>query len=138
MRALALALWAALWPGLAAAGAWPRAPGEVYVATGQEAGEDGWTSLYAEYGGPWGLTYGLDVGGHVASGLNAYRQGLAASPEVDGRVMAFVRVPIAPDALAARLPAWVASALVKVTEDAAMDGTNRENPSFMSVASVWA
>lgn len=108
MRVLLLIL--ALWPGLAAAGAWPRAAGEVYVSTSQEAGPDGWTGLYVEYGGPRNLTFGLDVGGHLASGLNAYRQGLTASPEVDGRAIAFVRVPLAPEALSARFPGWVAAA----------------------------
>lgn len=106
-----------LWPGLAVAGAWPRAAGEVYLSTGQEIGPDGWSGLYAEVGGPRNLTFGLDVGGHVASGLNAYRLGLTASPEVDGRVIAFVRVPVAPEALKARLPAWVAAVEVGLGAD---------------------
>lgn len=107
MRALLLVLL--LWPGLAAAGAWPRPAGEVYLSTGQEFGPDGWSGLYAEVGGPRALTFGLDAGGHVASGLQAYRTGLTAAPEVDGRLTAFVRIPLRPAVLAERYPSWVAA-----------------------------
>ena len=106
-----------LWPGLAAAGAWPRAPGEVYVSSGQEFGEDGWTGLYAELGGPRSLTFGLDVGGHVAAGLNAYRTGQSALPDVDGRAIAFVRAPLTLAPVRARWPNWVVAVELGVGAD---------------------
>lgn len=75
-RALAasLALVALAFPVTAEAGAWPRAPGEVFLSFGQQASTGAttllgavtdlrsWTSLYAEYGLSERLTVGFDGG----------------------------------------------------------------------------
>ncbi|UWQ18454.1 hypothetical protein [Jannaschia sp. M317] len=85
MRILVLLLLLSL---PAQGGPWPRAQGQAYVFIGHEDGMDGWTSLYAEYGGPRNLTFGLDLGGH---GMRA----LKTLPDpVDGRLRAFVRAPL--------------------------------------------
>lgn len=120
MRAFLLFLL--LWPGFAIAGAWPRTPGEIYVFTGQGIGEDSWSGLYVERGGPGNLTLGLDVGGHMAAGLMAYRRGETTVPEVDGRVMAFLRVPLAIDAVASGFPDWVAAIEFGLGADFDLDG----------------
>lgn len=106
-----------LWPGLAAAGAWPRAAGEIYVTSGQESGPDGWTGLYAELGGPRNLTFGLDIGGHMAAGLNAYRQGFSALPDIDGRAVVFVRFPLTVAPIGDRFPAWLVAAEIGAGAD---------------------
>ncbi len=108
MRALVILIL--LWPGSALAGAWPRTPGEIYLSTGQELGEEGWTGLYAERGGPGRLTFGLDVGGHMATGLGAFARGEATVPDVDGRAIAFVRVPLSIPAIRERFPNVVVAA----------------------------
>ena len=61
MRALLLLL---LLSAPVHAGPWPRARGEVYVLSQHETGSD-WSALYAEWGGPLGLTFGLDAGGEM-------------------------------------------------------------------------
>ncbi|MGB3553119.1 MAG: hypothetical protein WBA25_00600 [Jannaschia sp.] len=77
----------------ALAGPWPRAQGELYVFTGHEGERDGWSGLYAEYGGPRSLTFGLDTGGHVIGLASLAATGVFDIP-VDGRVRAFVRIPV--------------------------------------------
>lgn len=114
MRALAVLLLLACPAG---AGPWPRAAGEIYVYSGHEGGRDGWSSLYAELGGPLNLTFGLDLGGHVA--------GVAmADPDAvfDGRLRAFVRVPLraADHGGAGWLAPWLLSVEAGLGQD--MDG----------------
>jgi tRNA (cytidine/uridine-2'-O-)-methyltransferase len=92
MRALS-ALILCLVPTLAEAGAWPRAPGETYVALSHEGGENGWTAFYGERGLPRDLTLGVDIGGHVAGGMLALRRGDPGT-EMDGRAFAFLRIPL--------------------------------------------
>lgn len=120
MRVLLLILL--LWPDLAVAGAWPRAPGEYYVSTGQEVGADGWSGVYAERGGPGKLTFGLDAGGHMVGGIMAFQRGETAMPDVDGRAFVFVRMPLAPAALKTRLPEWVFAGEVGLGADFDIDG----------------
>lgn len=117
-----------IWPGFAAAGAWPRAPGEIYVTTGQESGPDGWTGLYAEMGGPRNLTFGIDVGGHMVAGLNAYRQGLSASPDVDGRAIVFVRLPLNLAPVRDRFPDWLVAAEIGFGADFDMEDSLELDP----------
>ncbi|MEM7490712.1 MAG: hypothetical protein AAF390_16470 [Pseudomonadota bacterium] len=93
MRLPLLILLASL-PGAVIAGAWPRTQGETYVLVSHDGGEDGWTGLYLEHGGPRDLTFGLDVGGHVAGGVAALRRGDVADMAADGRAIAFVRLPL--------------------------------------------
>lgn len=71
------------------AGPWPRAKGETYVFIGHYAGVDGWTSLYAEHGGPRDLTFGLDIGGHVIDAAMG-----RSDADADGRLRVFARLPI--------------------------------------------
>jgi hypothetical protein len=89
---LCLLLW--LLPSLAQAGAWTKPRGETAVTWSHEGGEDGWSGLYVEHGGPWGLTFGLDTGGHLAGGAMALYRGDLAGAEADGRVVAFVRAAL--------------------------------------------
>lgn len=69
------------------AGPWPRERGAVYWLFQHEPGHD-WSSLYAEWGGPFGLTFGLDAGGHA----------VALARDEPGAVAArvFVRTPLGP------------------------------------------
>jgi len=85
MRLLLVILWLSGLPGVAIAGPWPRTKGETYVFVGHFAGDEAWTSLYAEYGGPLALTFGLEVGGHLFD---------RAGAKADGRLRSFVRLPI--------------------------------------------
>ena len=84
MRAL-LVLLLALLPALAQAGAWPRARGEVYLQADAELGGRGWSGLYAEWGGPRDLTFGLAVGTEPAALREA---------DANGRGRVFVRAPL--------------------------------------------
>lgn len=54
----------ALAPGIAHAGPWPRAKGDVFFSLSHEVGRDGggWSALYAEYGLTPRWTLGLDIG----------------------------------------------------------------------------
>ena len=91
MRALACLL--CLLPGVAAAGPWPQEKGRVYAQLAHYGAADGWTGLYVEYGGPLGLTFGVDLGGHVTGLPTLLRTG-AADRDVDGRIRSFVRAPV--------------------------------------------
>lgn len=134
MRALVLLML--LFPGSAAAGAWPRTSGEIYVFSGQSFGPDGWTGLYVERGGPGKLTFGLDIGGHMAAGLMAYRQGESLTPDVDGRAMIFVRIPLAYGPLSARFPDWVAAADLGLGADFDLDAELDLEPRYRVGVSV--
>ncbi|MEM7710140.1 MAG: hypothetical protein AAF264_05200 [Pseudomonadota bacterium] len=92
MRCLALLLL--LLPSAAVAGAWPRAQGELYIFVSHDGFEDGWTGVFAEYGGPRNLTFGIDVGGQVVGGVAAFRRGDLEDMDLDGRAIAFVRLPL--------------------------------------------
>lgn len=119
-----LALFLILLPGLAPAGPWMRETGDIYVLASHQGGGDGWTGLYAEYGGPFGLTFGLDAGGHVV-GLPQLLQTGVADRQVDGRVRSFVRVPIplpGADGDDWRAP-WLAAIELSVGRDFEEDGT---------------
>ena len=85
MRALVLAFALPLVPAPVDAGAWPRAQGETYVLLGHEGGGDGWAGLYAERGGPWGLTFGLDAGAEP---------GVMDEADADARLRGFARLPV--------------------------------------------
>ncbi|MBM2575262.1 hypothetical protein JQC91_02995 [Jannaschia sp. Os4] len=76
------------------AGPWPRAEGAVYWLLQHETGTE-WSTLYAEWGGPHRLTFGLDAGGHALA-LADGTPGLA-------RWRSFVRYPLGPDAWTWRL-----------------------------------
>lgn len=84
---LALLLLATAAPDAARAGPWPRERGEIYWLLQQETGTD-WSTLYAEWGGPLGLTFGLDAGGHAAA-IARREPGLA-------RWRSFARYPVGP------------------------------------------
>ncbi|MEM8825183.1 MAG: hypothetical protein AAGF30_16370 [Pseudomonadota bacterium] len=91
MRFLALFLIVLL-PEIACAGAWPRAQGETFVLVSHDF--DDWTSVYVEHGGPRNLTFGLDLGGHVVAGMAALSRNNLEELEIDGRAIAFVRLPL--------------------------------------------
>jgi hypothetical protein len=120
---LPLALILCVLPSLASAGAWPRAEGETYVNLSHEGGEDGWTAIYAERGVRGDRTLGIDIGGHVAGGALALRRG-DLSAEMDGRVMAFLRVPIAPPPGTG--PDWRLAGTLGVGADIEHDSTGQE------------
>ena len=123
MRFLALLL--VLFAHAAEAGPWPRAKGELYVLVAHQGGGDGWTGLFAEYGGPFGLTYGIDAGGRVV-GLPELMQTGFTDRDVEGRVRSFVRVPV-PLPKGERVPdwlsPWLAAVELSVGRDFEDDGT---------------
>lgn len=82
-----------LLPLPALAGPWPQEKGNLYVLVSHQNGDDPWTGVYAEYGGPFGLTFGLDAGGHVA-GLPQFVQTGIPDQDIDGRLRSFVRIPL--------------------------------------------
>ncbi|MEM7643451.1 MAG: hypothetical protein AAF366_13105 [Pseudomonadota bacterium] len=121
MRALLVSLL--LIPGLVQAGAWPRAAGEIYLSLSQEVDLDGWTGIYAEYGAPRDLTFGIDIGGHVARGGGALFIGDDEEEDAtDGRAIAFLRVPLRVGTT--RLPQWKFAAEVGLGADWDDDDTD--------------
>ena len=115
MRAILLLLL--FLAGPAFGGAWPREPGEIYVSIGHEGDADGWTGLYAEWGGARRLTYGIDAGGHVANGIGAVAAGLLPGEDTDGRVMSFVRIPIVSNGEREFFPDWLVAVEVGLGTD---------------------
>jgi len=67
LRLLPLLVALCLAPGAGSAGPWPRAKGDLFLSFSHEVqdggGNEGWTSLYAEYGLTPRWTLGLDLGG---------------------------------------------------------------------------
>ncbi|CUH12599.1 hypothetical protein JSE7799_00215 [Jannaschia seosinensis] len=101
----------------AGAGPWPRETGQIYVYTGHQGADDGWSGLYVEYGLERDLTFGLDLGGHIVGLPELYYTGLSEHP-VDGRARAFIRAPIPiPDAAPAWVEPWLASVEAGVGRD---------------------
>ncbi|WP_371156253.1 hypothetical protein [Jannaschia sp. 2305UL9-9] len=101
----------------AIAGPWVRPSDETYVFVGHEEGLSGWTSVYAERGGPRNLTFGLDTGGHVAAGMMGM-----VDPPLDGRIRTFVRIPVlSGDDQRAKRPDWVSPWLVAVEVGIGLD-----------------
>lgn len=124
MRAWPILLSCLLLPTVAAAGPWPREEGRFYALVSHQGGGDGWSGLYLEYGGPRQLTFGLDLGGHVV-GLGEPWFGADMDRDTDGRVRAFVRIPVplpdGPDG-AGPLAPWLAAIEFSVGRDFEEDG----------------
>jgi hypothetical protein len=81
---LLLALLLSLFPAVAAAGAWPRAPGETYTLASFGTGDD-WSGLYVEHGLGRQFTLGLEIGGTTDW------NDAAAAFDGEGRAMIFLR-----------------------------------------------
>ena len=120
-----LALSLMLLPSLAAGGPWMRERGDVFLFLSHYGSSDGWTGFYGEYGGPFGWTYGIDLGGHVV-GLPQLMQTGIADEDVDGRIRSFVRLPLPlprGDAAPAWLDPWLAAVEFSIGKDIEDDGT---------------
>ncbi|GIT91653.1 hypothetical protein JANAI62_21100 [Jannaschia pagri] len=101
----------------ASAGPWVRPQGEAYVFIGHEEGKDGWTSIYAEYGGARQLTWGLDTGGHAMGSV-------LGDPDIplDGRIRVFARLPVlSSEAARATRPGWLSPWLFAVEASIGLD-----------------
>ncbi len=123
MRPLALLL--ALLPTSAEAGPWPQEEGRIYVLVSHQGEGDGWTGLYAEYGGPFGLTFGLDTGGRVVGLAELSRTGFT-DRQTDGRVRSFVRIPVplpGEPGDGTLLAPWLAAVELSLGRDFEEDGT---------------
>ncbi|WP_299816901.1 hypothetical protein [uncultured Jannaschia sp.] len=127
-----LALLLVCLPSLAAAGPWMRDEGSAYALLSHHGGSDGWTGFYVEYGGPFGWTYGVDVGGHV-TGLPQLMQTGIADQDVDGRFRSFVRLPLPlprGETVPAWLEPWLAALEFTVGQDIESDGTQIKRVGF--------
>ncbi len=96
-------------PSVALGGAWPRQQGQTFIAVSHEGDEDGWTGFYLEHGGPRRLTFGIDAGGRVAGTAAGLARGQADTPRMQGRAIAFVRIPLRPEDGRVRYPRWEAA-----------------------------